>query len=80
MMKEEIEKKLIGQLAILLGVGEDCIMGDSLLQSLGMDSMRFVELFIFIEKEFGVELMSTDMQRSDLETPQALAVSIARNL
>ena len=80
MTKQEIETKLIGQLAVLLGAGEDCIPGDSSLQSLGMDSMRFVELFIFIEKEFGVELMSTDMQRSDLETPQALAASIARNL
>lgn len=79
MMEHEIKTKLIGQLAILLGVKEDHILGDSPLQSLGMDSMRFVELFIFIEKEFGVELISTDMQRTDLETPQALAASIARN-
>ena len=80
MTEQEIEVKLIGQLSILLGEGEDAIQGDSILQSLGMDSMRFVELFIFIEKEFGVELMSSDMQRSDLETPRALAASIARNL
>ena len=78
MTEQEIEAKLIGQLAILLGAGEESISGDSSLPSLGMDSMRFVELFIFIEKEFGVELMSTDMQRSDLENPQALAASIAR--
>ena len=80
MMIEEIEKKLIGQLAMVLGSRANQIQGDSPLQALGMDSMRFVEIFIFIEKEFGVELMSSDMQRSDLETPQALAASISRNL
>ena len=80
MTEQEIETKLIGQLAILLGAAADEIKSDSQLQSMGMDSMRFVELFIFIEMEFGVELMSTHMQRSDLETPQAMAASIARNL
>ena len=78
MNEQAIEAKLIGQLAILLGT--DAIQGDSQLQSMGMDSMKFVELMIFIEKEFAVELMSTDMQRSDLETPHVLAASIARNL
>ena len=80
MTEQEIEEKLAGQLAALLGLAPSAVQGDVQLQSLGMDSMKFVELFIFIEQEFGVELISTDMQRSDLETPQALAASIARNL
>jgi acyl carrier protein len=80
MTEQEIETKLIGQLGVLLGAGEEAVQRDTPLQALGMDSMRFVEIFIFIEKEFGVELMSADMQRSDLETPRALAASIARNV
>jgi len=80
MTEKEIEARLAGRLAALLGTGEEVVRGDASLQSLGMDSMRFVELFIFIEQEFGVELISTDMRRSDLETPRALAASIARNL
>ncbi len=80
MTAAEIEPRLIAQLAMLLDSDVEAIAGDSSLQSLGVDSMRFVELFIYIENEFGVELMATDMQRSDLETPQAMAASIARNL
>ena len=80
MTEQQIEEKLAGQLAALLGLEPSAVQGGAQLQALGMDSMKFVELFIFIEKEFGVELISTDMQRSDLETPQALAASIARNL
>lgn len=80
MNEQEIETKLAGRLAMLLRMEQDAVRPDSRLEDLGMDSMRFVDLFIFIEKEFGVELISTDMQRADLETPQALAASIARNL
>ncbi len=80
MTEETIREKLVGRLAMLLKMDKDTIRPDARLEELGMDSMRFVDLFIFIENEFGVELISTDMQRADLETPQALAASIARNL
>jgi len=80
MTPQEIEQKLIPQLTDILAVEPGAVTPDSSLEGVGMDSMRFVELFIFIEREFGLELISSNMQRSDLETPRAVAAAIARNL
>ena len=80
MESSDIQIKIIQQLAVLLDKDTALITPDTLLQSLGMDSMRLVELFIFVEKEFGVELISSDMQSEDLKSPAALAASIARNI
>jgi len=80
MESSDIQIKIIQQLAVLLDKDTASITPDTLLVSLGMDSMRLVELFIFVEKEFGVELISSDMQPDDLKSPAALAASIARNL
>jgi acyl carrier protein len=77
---EEIEGKLMGQLSALLGLGDGCIQPSSELASLGVESMALVEMFVFIEKEFGLELMSAGLEREDLATVHSLAAAIARNI
>ncbi|MCF7848314.1 MAG: acyl carrier protein [Kiritimatiellales bacterium] len=77
---EEIENRLIGHLAAILSVQADEIAPDASLEALGVASMALVEMFVFIEKEFGLELMSAGLEREDLATVHSLAQAVARNI
>ena len=74
----EIEEKLIEEVATILSVDPETIAVDSPFQSLGMDSMAFVELLVSIERVFGLQLMETDLSKEDFETVGALALRISR--
>jgi acyl carrier protein len=74
----EIEEKLIEEVATILSVDPETIAVDSPFQSLGMDSMAFVELLVSIERVFDLQLMETDLSKEDFETVAALALRISR--
>ena len=80
MNTEEIENKLIGHLAAILSMDAGEIEASASLEALGVASMGLVEMFVFIEKEFGLELMSAGLEREDLKSVHTLAEAVARNI
>ena len=78
MTKTEIEKILVREIGIILGgiqVGEDVQ-----LHELGLDSMGFVELLVFIEKKFNLKLVDSGLARDNFRTVRILAKSIYEKL
>ena len=76
--KTEIEQILVKEIGIILGgvVVED----DKPLHELGLDSMGFVELLVFIEKKFKLKLVESGLARDNFRTVRVLARSIADKL
>jgi acyl carrier protein len=75
---EEIEKKLVREIATLLARDSADIGIDAPLHTLGMDSMSFVEILVFIEKTFNLKLIETGLTREDFQTVSALAARIRK--
>jgi len=73
-----IEKALANEISIILGVGAAQLKRDAPLHSLGMDSMSFVELLVFIEKQFKLNLMASGLNKEDFQTISSLADKISR--
>ena len=74
MMISEIEQILVREISIILGgvqVGEEVP-----LHELGLDSMGFVELLVFIEKKFNLKLVDSGLGQDNFKTVRALAKSI----
>lgn len=77
-MAKDIESKLIKQVAAILSVDAAGISPQAELHTLGVDSLSFVELLVFIEKEFKVKLMESGLTREDFRTVRALAWRISK--
>ena len=78
MTKVEIEQILVREIGIILGgvqVSEDVPLHD-----LGLDSMGFVELLVFIEKKFALKLVDSGLARDNFRTVRILANSIYEKL
>ncbi len=77
---KNIEETLINEVATILSVDPDTVSHDAPLHSLGMDSLRFVELLVFIESQFSLNLMDSGLTKADFQTIGALARRIAEEL
>ena len=75
---KQVEKKLICQIAAILSVDTKKIKPEVPLHTLGVDSLSFVELLVFIEKEFSIKLMESGLQAEDFKTISSLASRISR--
>ena len=75
---KQIEEKLSRQLAAILSVDSKKIKPEVPLHTLGVDSLSFVELLVFIEKEFKIKLMESGLQAEDFKTIRSLASRINR--
>ena len=73
-----VQEKLICQIAAILSVESKNIKPEVPLHSLGVDSLSFVELLVFIEKEFKIKLMASGLQAEDFKTVSSLARRISR--
>lgn len=73
---EDIKKQLTEQIALVISVEPKAVRPDAALHDLGMDSMGFVELLVFIEKRFGLKLMESGLKKEDFQTVNALAKRI----
>ncbi len=69
----EIESFLVRELATVLATDEESITPQTPLASLGVDSIRFVEILIAVEKEYGVRLIEAGLTREDLRDVASLA-------
>jgi acyl carrier protein len=75
---KDIESRLIKQLCAILLTEPAKIRSDEPLHKLGVDSLSFVELLVFIEKEFNIKLMESGLNKEDFKTVHSLASSIQR--
>jgi len=75
---KEVEDKLIKRLSSLLSVDPKKIKTSAQLHSLGVDSLGFVELLVFIEKEFKIKLIESGMNKEDFKTIRSLAKRILK--
>ena len=69
----EITETLVREAKIILSGQTEKISAEASLTDLGFDSMSFIELSIFIEKEFDVKLIEIGFQPTDIKSLEALA-------
>ena len=72
-----IEQTLGREIASILGMEEGAIQPSTTLMSLGIDSIKFVEIMIFVENEFGIKLLDSGMSREALHDIASLSAHIA---
>jgi len=73
---KKIENILAQQIAIILAVDPSKVIKDVPLHEMGIDSLSFVELLVFIEKTFNIKLMESGLTGEDFRTIRSLASSI----
>lgn len=78
MKKKDIEQMLICQAAAILSVEPAAIRPDVSLPRLGLDSLGFVELLVFIEKKFDLNLIESNLAQEDFQTIHSLAGRISK--
>ncbi len=78
--KKDIENAIAGEIAMILGIDPGDVAPDTPLESLGMDSIRLVEVLIFIEKQYGIRLMDVGFDRDSLRNAASLASCVAEAL
>jgi len=78
MDKKEIEEILTGGAAAILSKNTAEIAPDEPLYKIGIDSLGFVELLVFIEERFGLKLIESGLGREDFKSIRSLASCISR--
>lgn len=73
---QKIKEKLIDQISLSIGEEPANIKSDMEMHELGLDSLGLVELFVFIEKEFQIQLMESGISQEDIKKIDSLAESI----
>ncbi len=76
MDKKNIETILCEEVGIILDTEPDEIEPKTPLADLGLDSLKFVELLVIIEKRFGINLMESGLTKEDFESIDSLAKRI----
>jgi len=80
MTTEDIEGILISGVASIISLDTSKIAPEAPLHTLGIDSLGFVELLVFIEKRFTLKLIEAGLSRKDFGNIRALANRISRSL
>jgi len=72
----EIESALTAELARLLSRDVVALDRNTPLQELGLDSLTFVSLLVFIERQYGLKLINTPLGPAAFRSLAALAAAI----
>ncbi len=80
MMVQEIENTLVEGIASIIAADKTSLAVDQPFHELGVDSLGFVEILVFIEKTFKLQLIQSDLTKKDFESVRALASFIHKNL
>jgi acyl carrier protein len=80
MTTQEIETTLIQGISSITNQDASAISPDVPFHDLGIDSLGFIEILVFIEKTFKLPLIATDLTRKDFETIRALASFISEKV
>ena len=75
---DEVMRKLRTHVALLVGADAAHVAMDQPLHLLGLDSMGFVDLLVFIEKQFGLSLLSSKLNQEDFASLSALTQRIVQ--
>ena len=78
MTVQEIEKILIQGISSIKNLDVSEIDSKKPFHEMGIDSMGFVEILVFIEKNFKIELIASDLTKQDFENVHRLALFISR--
>ncbi|MDZ4200023.1 MAG: acyl carrier protein [Kiritimatiellia bacterium] len=79
MTESSIQEQLVRRVADILAVPPESIRVADPLHTLGLDSMRMVEILVFVEKQFKLDLMELNLNREDLFSIEALARTIGKH-
>jgi acyl carrier protein len=74
---QEIEDTLIQGISSITNQDASAVSSDVPFHDLGIDSLGFIEILVFIEKTFKLPLIASDLTRKDFETIHALASFIS---
>jgi acyl carrier protein len=77
---QEIENKLIEGIASITNQDASAIPPEKPFPELGIDSLGFVEILVFIEKTFKLQLIASDLTKKDFETVRSLATFISKKV
>jgi acyl carrier protein len=80
MTVQEIEQKLIEGISSITNKEKAAIAADKAFHELGIDSLGFVEILVFIEKTFNLQLIASDLTKKDFETIRSLSTYIGKKL
>jgi len=73
---EQIQTELTQQVARILSVKPSAVDINAPLHTLGLDSMRMVEIIVFVEKQYAIDLMGSGLKQGDVASIAALARTI----
>ena len=76
---KKIENILAQEIATILSVDPSTVIKDIPMHEMGIDSLSFVELLVFIEKTFNIKLMESGLTSEDFRTIRSLASSISNS-
>jgi acyl carrier protein len=76
MTDQSVQQQLVNRVAGILSVDSAAVNVSAPLHTLGLDSMRLVEILVFVEKQFGIDLMDSSLTREDIHTIEALARTV----
>jgi acyl carrier protein len=76
MIDQSAQQQLANRVANILSVDPAVVDVKAPLHTLGLDSMRLVEILVFVEKQFGIDLMDSNLTREDIYTIEALARTV----
>ncbi len=77
---QQMATELTNQIASMLGLDEEKITPETNLDSLGIDSIRLMEILIFIEREYGIKMMDAGLDQDTLRNSSSLAARVAEIL
>ena len=78
MNENDVLLKLQTHVALLVGSDAAQVAADRPLHLLGLDSMGFVDLLVFIEKQFNLSLMSSGLAQDDFASLSILTQRIVQ--
>lgn len=76
----EISAELIKGISAMLPEDAPALTPETALTEIGMDSLMLVEIFVLIEKRFGLKLLDSNIGYDDLKSISTLASFIERKL
>lgn len=80
MTLQDIENTLIQGISTISNRNASEFTPDRPFHDIGVDSLGFVEILVFIEKSFKLELIGSDLTKKDFATVRTLAAFIERSL
>jgi len=77
---EKIQQELIEKISGILSEEPSAVDIEAPLHTLGLDSMRMVEIIVFIETQYGVDLMGSGLKREEVASVAALARTVEKKI